>query len=106
MPRGDTVIAYRGLLKTYLHSSYTVNKAAEPNAGHAARGGYWGGIGIDPTKLRPRLGEWTSDEILHDRKDGLCITMADVGPNQATGDISGDVDFGFRIEHGEIAYPV
>ncbi|MEM2904476.1 MAG: TldD/PmbA family protein [Candidatus Bathyarchaeia archaeon] len=106
VPRGETVIVDRGVLKTYLHNSYTANKAGELNTGHAARGGYRGGVGIGPTNLRPRLGDWTSEEIIRETREGLYVTMAGLSPNQATGDISGSVDFGFKIEHGEIAYPV
>jgi len=106
VPRGETLVVDRGFLKTYLHNSYTANKAGELNTGHAARGGYRGGVGIGPTNLRPRLGDWTSEEIIRETREGLYVSMAGLSPNQATGDISGSVDFGFKIEHGEIAYPV
>jgi len=106
VPRGETMVVDRGVLKTYLHNSYTANKVGEANTGHAARPGYRGGVGIGPTNLRPRLGDWTSGEIICETAEGLYVSMAGLSPNAATGDISGSVDFGFKIEKGEIAYPV
>ena len=32
--------------------------------------------------------------------------MGGINPNGITGDVSSSVDFGFKIENGELAYPV
>ena len=38
--------------------------------------------------------------------DGILITSGGPNPDRVTGDFSSTVDFGFKIENGEIAYPI
>ena len=99
-PRKPLVVVEKGVLKSYLHNSYTANKAEEENTGHSTRGG------ISPTNVRPSLGSMTADEIIKDTKEGIYISSGDLSPNPVTGDISATVDFGFKIENGKLAYPV
>lgn len=106
VPRRETAIVENGVLKTYLHNSYTSGKAGEENTGHAARWSYRGGVGIGPTNLRPKLGDWGRDEIIEETREGVYVNMAALSPNTVTGDISGTIDFGFKIENGELAFPV
>ena len=89
-----------GVLVSWLHNSYTANKAKEPNTGHSTRGG------IAPTNVNPKLGRVTAAEIIRDTKEGLYVPLGGVSPNPVSGDFSETVDFGFKIENGEIAYPV
>lgn len=100
VPHRTLAIVADGILLTYLHDSYTANKAKEPNTGHSTRGG------ISPTNIIPRLGDRTAAEIIRDTAEGLYVNMGSVSPNPVTGDISATVDFGFKIENGELAYPV
>lgn len=90
-----------GILKTYLHNSYTAGKSGEENTGHATFGG-----GISPTNLIPRLGSRASKEIIGDIKEGIYIDNASIHPDAASGDFSQPIDFGFKIENGQIAYPL
>jgi len=99
-PRKPLTVVGNGVLLTCLHNSYTANKAKEPNPGHSTRGG------ISPTNVNPRLGQVTAAEIIADTKEGLYINRGGVSPNPVTGDFSVTVDFGFKIENGELAYPV
>jgi len=99
-PHKPLVVVENGILKSYLHNSYTANKAKEPNTGHSTRGG------ISPTNIRPKLGDKTSEQIINQTKEGLYINMGSISPNPVTGEISATVDFGFKIENGELAYPV
>jgi PmbA protein len=48
----------------------------------------------------------TAAEIIKDIKEGLYINSGGLSPNSVTGEISATVDFGFKIENGELAYPV
>lgn len=95
-----TMIIEGGVLQTYLHNSYTANKAKERNTGHGTRGG------ISPTNLVPMLGEKTAKEIIGEIDHGLYINEGGIQPNRITGEVSASVDFGFVIENGELAYPV
>ena len=99
-PSRRTTIVEEGVLKSYLHNSYTANKAKEMNTGHGTRGG------ISPSNLVPKLGVKTSEQIISEVNSGLYIAEGQIAPNMVTGEVSVSVDFGFMIENGEIAYPV
>jgi PmbA protein len=99
-PRRPLTLVEDGVLLSWLHNSYTAHKAKEPNTGHSTRGG------ISPTNLNPRLGNMPAAAIIRDTKEGLYIHSAGVMPNPASGDFSSTVDFGIKIENGELAYPV
>lgn len=99
-PHKTLKIIEKGVLKTYLHNSYTANKAKEESTGHSTRGG------IAPTNVNPELGTKKEAELIKEIKEGLYIAEGGLHPNSVTGDISATVDFGFMIENGEIAYPV
>lgn len=99
-PRKRLTVIDRGVLASWLHNSYTANKAGEPNTGHSTRGG------IAPTNVNPGLGDVTAADIIRDTQEGLYLPQGGVQPNQVSGDFSSSVDTGFKIENGEIAYPV
>jgi PmbA protein len=99
-PHKPITIVENGVLLTYLHNSYTANKAKEPNTGHGTRGG------ISPTNVIPQLGRATAAEIIADTHQGIYLNSGGVSPNSVTGEISATVDFGFKIENGRLAYPV
>ena len=99
-PRKPLVVVDQGVLKSYLHNSYTANKGGEENTGHSTRGG------ISPTNVRPSLGHMTANEIIRDTKEGLYVNSGSLSPNSVNGEISGTVDFGFKIVDGELAFPV
>lgn len=91
----------KGILKTYLHNSYTAGKSGEENTGHATFTG-----GILPTNLIPKLGSRTAKEIISEIKEGIYIDSTSIQPDSASGDFSQPIDFGFKIENGRIAYPL
>ena len=99
-PSRKLAVIENGVLLTYLHNSYTAAKAREPNTGHSTRGG------IAPTNLVPKLGTKTSAELISEVEDGLYIDAGSLFPNSTTGEVSANVDFGFKIEQGRIACPV
>ena len=100
VPRRPLTIVEDGVLKSYLHNSYTANKSGEENTGHAAGGG------IGPTNVNVTLGSRLAAEIVADVDDGIYISGGGPSPDAVTGDYSSTVDFGFKIENGEIAYPI
>ena len=99
-PHRPLEVVREGVLLTYFHNSYTANKAHEPNTGHASNGG------IAPTNIIPALGKKTAAEIIKETDSGIYVNMGGVSPNYVNGEISSVVDFGFKIERGELAYPV
>lgn len=100
-PTKPMVVMENGVLKSYLYGSYTAGKAGVANTGHGTRGG-----GASSSNVIPKLGTMTSDQIIRSTKEGLYINMGGLSPNNTTGDVSASVDFGFKIENGELAYPV
>ncbi len=100
-PSRPLTIVENGVLKTYIYSSYTAGKAKVANTGH----GTWRG-GASPSNVIPKLGDKTAEEIIKSTENGLYINMGGMSPNPTTGDVSASVDFGFKIENGELAYPV
>jgi len=95
-----------GVLTTYLHNSYTANKAGVVNTAHASRGGYSGSVGIGASNLRVQLGDKTEAELVSEVDEGLYLSYAHLAPNSVTGEVSATVDFGFKIENGELAHPL
>ena len=61
-------------------------------------------IGVTHQPVTP--GERPEQELLRDIEDGLYINYAGLAPDQASGEVSATVDFGFKIINGECAYPV
>lgn len=106
VPHRELPFIEEGILKTYFHNSYTAGKANEENTGHASRASYRGGVGISPTNLQIRLGDWTSEEMIEDMKNGILILQTSIQPNPVSGDASGPIDFGFMVEEGEKTYPL
>ena len=102
----DLTLLDAGVLTTLLHNSYTANKAGVPNNAHAARAGYTGGVGIGVSNLQVTPGTVPERELIADIADGLYINYAGLAPDQASGEVSATVDFGFKIINGECAYPV
>jgi PmbA protein len=100
VPRRPLTIVEDGVLLTYLHNAYTAHKAGEANTGHAA------GDGIGPTNVNVRLGSRPAKELIAEIEDGLYLASGGPSPDGTTGDFSTTVDFGFKIEKGEIAYPI
>ena len=92
----DRRIIDRGMLETYLLTSYSARKLALANTGHA------GGI------YNWTLGHTgqTFDELVKDMGTGLIVTeVMGQGVNMVTGDYSRGAA-GFYVENGEIQYPV
>lgn len=100
-PTRPITIVENGVLKTYLYSTYTAGKAGVEPTGHGTRGG-----AASPTNIVPKLGDMTVEEIIRSTPEGIYIEIGRISPNSTTGDVSSAVDFGFKIENGELAYPV
>lgn len=100
-PTKPLVLVEDGILKTYLYGSYSAGKAGVENTGHGSRGG-----SASPSNLVPKLGSKTMAQMIAETSEGLYLNMGRIGPDGTTGDVSSAVDFGFKIENGELAYPV
>ncbi|WP_455284783.1 TldD/PmbA family protein [[Eubacterium] cellulosolvens] len=104
-PTQRTAIIERGVLKTYLHSSYSVAKYGGELTGSAFYvGGTWG---IAPVALNVIVepGEYREDELYEQVKDGLYLTNTWYTrfQNYQIGDFSSICrDGAFQIKNGRI----
>ncbi len=99
--RKQIAVVENGVLANLLHGSYTANRAGVENTGHGTRSG-----GVSATNVIPSLGDATAAEIIADTKEGIYLNMGSLSPDMASGDISSTVDFGYKIENGELACPL
>ncbi len=99
-PHRRITVVDRGVLQTYLHSNYTARKSGEENTGHSTRGG------ISPTNIIPAVGSKTAAQIIAEVQDGIYVTLGQPFPDIASGQVSALVDAGFRIERGQLTYPL
>ncbi|MFA5865369.1 MAG: TldD/PmbA family protein [Phycisphaerae bacterium] len=99
--RKVVTIIDRGRFVNMLHNSATANKAHVPNTGHGSRTG-----GISSSNLETALGELPAAKLISQVEDGIYLEMGGLDPDLVSGDISTSLDFAFKIEKGELAYPV
>ncbi|NLX03959.1 MAG: TldD/PmbA family protein [Phycisphaerae bacterium] len=91
----------RGRFNAALHNSYTAHKAKTQNTGHGQRTG-----GISSTNLQIARGEHSAAELIGEVEDGVYLEIGSLDPDLTSGDVSTSLDFAFKIEKGELAYPV
>ncbi|MCD6351874.1 MAG: TldD/PmbA family protein [Armatimonadetes bacterium] len=106
VPRQRRVLLDAGVLTTYLHNSYTANKAGVAYTGHASRSGSAPHVGIAPSNLLIQPGDKSLTELIADITDGVFVVSGAPIPNPITGQVSSTIDAGYLIRDGEIAHPV
>jgi PmbA protein len=99
--RTPITIVEDGVLRSHLYGSYTANKEGVANTGHGTRG-----KGVTCTNVNPRLGNTLAADIIRDTPEGIYIVLGSLAPDLASGEVSSTVDFGYKIENGELAYPL
>lgn len=105
VPARRKVVIDRGILKTYLHNTYTARKLGETTTGNAGRG-LAGNPWIDHGNFYIEAGTGSPENLIRGLKSGLLVTeLMGQGVNIVNGDYSRGAS-GLWIENGEIAYPV
>jgi len=119
-PTQTTTIINKGQLQSFLYNSYTARKDNVPSTGNATRmlGGftekpkYAAEPIIGPTNFKLCAGEKSAEakfnDIISEVKNGV-IAKEVIGAhtaNAASGEFSVVLDTAFKIEKGEIVYPV
>jgi len=99
------VIVDKGILKTFLHNTYTASKLKVNSTGNAS-----GSINtpplIDSTNFIIEAGDISYDEMIKEVKHGVIINRFSGNVNYVDGNFSGVVKGGYLVEHGEIKHPV
>lgn len=114
-PTKPRPIVERGILRTFLHNSYTSNKEGVENTGNALRYIMFGTrseYALEPITgphnlfLKPGRGE--KEDLIREVKNGVFVRgfIGAHTSNVQSGDFSLALDCIFRIENGDLTYPV
>ena len=101
--RDDVVIVENGVLKTFMHNTYTSNRLNTKNTAHAKRSGFDTLPKVGPFNLHIKADENITRDKLLNMIDGVYIT--DIMGLHMANTISGEFSFGingFLIHNGEL----
>jgi PmbA protein len=105
VPKEKFAIIEDGVLKTYLHNSYTAGRLGMKNNACAARDSYKSTLATAPSNLQIKPGDQKLDEMISDVKDGIYLDSFPF-PDPVTGNISSMIDFGIQIRNGAMTEPI
>lgn len=97
-----------GVLRQFVHSSYSGRRAGVASTGNAVRGGFRGTPGVGALALQLVPGTRSQAEIVADIDDGLLVQTVS-GIHSGVNPISGDFSTGaagLMIRNGQVAEPV
>jgi PmbA protein len=106
VPRQKTPIISKGILQNYLYDTYTAGKAHCQSTGNAARSTYRSTLLITISNLQVLGQSGNLESFISEINDGILVYYTSDQPTMATGDFSGLISIGFKIENGSIAYPI
>jgi PmbA protein len=106
VPKRRNILIEEGVLKSYLHNSYTAARLGLPNNASAVRGSYKTPLSTGLSNPQVGLGDLSLEEMVADIADGIYVDSFNPFPDLATGNISSMIDFGIQIKNGEFARPV
>jgi PmbA protein len=97
-----------GVLRQFVHNSYSARRAGTVSTGNAVRGGFSGTPGVGALALHLVPGTRSQDEIVAGVDDGLLVQSVQ-GIHSGVNPISGDFSTGaagLMIRNGQVAEPV
>ncbi len=96
----------KGVLKSYLHDSYTAGKDSVESTGNSSRGGIMWSFrrppAISSSNLVVAEGDSSVQEMLEETRKGVYLRITYDHPNLATGEFSGLMMESFKIDKGEL----
>ncbi len=106
VPAKKKKIIDKGVLKLFLHDSYTAGKEGKKSTGNSSRGGsvwtFRRPPSISVSNLVISTGDSSLDEMLEETNKGVYLRLTYDYPNLATGEFSGLMMESYRIEKGEL----
>lgn len=102
------VLVEDGVLRQFLHNTYTGRRSGRPSTANAVRGGFKSAPGVGSRALSLIPGDRDQAQLLADMGEGLLVqsvTGLHSGSNTTTGDLSVGIQ-GLMIRDGEVAEPV
>lgn len=103
-----TALIDSGVLRGFLHNTYTARRGEETSTGNASRGGYRTPPGVAPTNFYLEAGELLPEEILERAEGGVLIQDVS-GVHSGANPISGEFSVGatgLRISGGALGEPL
>lgn len=103
-PSRRTAIVDSGVLTSYLHDSYSSNRAQIENTSNASRSSYQRLPVISHSNLTVSLGHGSRDDLVKEIDEGVLCRLTGDRPNMVTGELSAMIMEGFYIRKGEIQH--
>jgi len=104
--RQKTQVIARGLLKNYLHNSFTANKEGKKSTGNASRQGYSMPPTVSVSNLVVEPGKKKLEGMISEVEKGIIVRRFSGNVRPESGEFSGIAKQASFIENGEIKYPL
>jgi len=113
VPSQRKMLIENGVLKNYIYDSYTAGIEKRDSTGNAVR--ISGGMGFADYRRPPYIStrnliipevKGSSEDFISEIREGIWLCETDDLPNIATGEFSGLMAEAYKIEKGEITYPI
>jgi PmbA protein len=105
VPHKKLKVVENGVLRSFMHNTYTAAKDGVKSTGHAA-GGARNSPAVGPTNIIIPEGSEKLDSVIKEIRKGLLVTRFSGNASSVSGDFSGVVKGGFLIENGRKKFPV
>lgn len=105
-PRQVTPIVEKGVLASFYSDSYTANRLKIENTGNASRPDLRSKPHPGLTNTQIGAGDASIEEIIRETRKGIYVYDSGFGPMAGTTNVSSMIDYGFRIENGELKHSV
>jgi len=102
------VLIENGVLKKFVHSSYSARRLNTVSTGNAVRGGFAGSPGVGCIAMQLTPGTKSQSELIAEVEDGVWVQMVQ-GLHSGVNPISGDFSTGasgLLISNGQVGAPV
>jgi PmbA protein len=102
------VLIENGVLKKFVHSSYSARRLKTVSTGNAVRGGFAGSPGVGCIAMQLTPGTKSQNELIAEVEDGVWVQMVQ-GLHSGVNPISGDFSTGasgLLISNGQVGAPV
>ena len=107
VPAQRKVLIENGILKGYMYDRLTAMKEGRQSTGNGRRDGYKNIPIVRMTNTYIDAGKDNPSDIIKDTKDGIYVVKMGGGQvNTVNGDFVFEIMEGYRIENGEITYPI
>lgn len=108
VPMGRKVLVEKGVLKGYLHNTYTASRAGVKSTGNARRGSFRERPRVGASNLFLVPGKGGRDDVVREVGEGVYV-MQVVGIHAGANPVSGEISLGalgLRVKGGELAGPL